>query len=77
LSIPAHFLTHTSHPSLHVAYECYKGCLEAKERLDTMTVLGEWTGKVPIFEDIITLFVPRSTTATSAKKRKPYMDKRS
>jgi hypothetical protein len=61
LSIPAHFLTHTSHPSLHVAYECYKGCLEAKERLDTMTVLGEWTGKVPIFEDIITLFVPRST----------------
>jgi hypothetical protein len=61
LSIPAHFLTHASHPTVHVAYECYKGCLEAQDRLDTMVSLGEWTGKVPILEEVIKLFVPKST----------------
>lgn len=61
LAIPAHYLTHISHPSLHVAYERYKACMEAQDRLDTMVSLGNWTGKVPIREDIINLFAKRST----------------
>jgi hypothetical protein len=46
---------------LHVAYEQYKGCLDAQERLTTLVANGEWSGKVPILEDVISLFVPRST----------------
>lgn len=61
LSIPAHLLTNTSHPTLHVAYERYKGCMEAQERLDIMTSHGEWSGRVPILEEVIKLFVPKST----------------
>jgi hypothetical protein len=61
LSIPPHLLTHTTHPTLHVAYERYKGCLDAQERLTTLIANGEWSGKVPILEDVISLFVLRST----------------
>jgi len=44
-----------------MAYERFKGCLEAQERLTAMTSHGEWSGKVPILEEVIKLFVPRST----------------
>lgn len=61
LSIPPHLLTHTTHPTMHVAYDRYKGCLDAQERLATLVSNGEWSGKVPLVEDVVSLFVPRST----------------
>jgi hypothetical protein len=61
LAIPSHLLTQSSHPTLHMAYERYKGCLEAQERLDTMVSMGEWSGRVPILEEVLKLFVPKST----------------
>jgi hypothetical protein len=44
-----------------MAYERFKGCLDAQERLTAMASNGEWTSRVPILEEIIKLFVPRST----------------
>jgi hypothetical protein len=44
-----------------MAYERYKGCLEAQERLNAMALNGEWSGRMPILEEVIKLFVPRST----------------
>jgi hypothetical protein len=44
-----------------VAYEWYKGCLDTQERLNSMASNGEWSGRVPILEEVIKLFVPRST----------------
>jgi hypothetical protein len=61
LAIPSHLLTQSTHPTLHVAYERYKGCLEAQERLATMVLMGEWSGRVPILEEVLKLFVPKST----------------
>ena len=61
LAIPIHYLTHVSHPTLHVAYDRYKACLEAQGKLNTMVQRGEWSGKAPTVEDVIKLFVARST----------------
>jgi hypothetical protein len=61
LTIPSHLLTHSPHPTLHVAYERYKGCLEAQDRLTTLVEMGEWSGRVPILEEVLKLFVPKST----------------
>jgi len=44
-----------------VAYDRYKGCLDAQEMLTTLVANGEWSGKVPVLEDVIKLFVPSST----------------
>jgi hypothetical protein len=44
-----------------MAYERFKGCLDAQERLTAMASNGEWLGWVPILEEVIKLFVPRST----------------
>jgi hypothetical protein len=55
LAIPSHLLTQSTHPTLHVAYEQYKGCLEAQERLAAMVSMGEWSGRVPILEHFMTM----------------------
>jgi hypothetical protein len=58
LTIPSHLLTHSPYPTLHVAYERYKGCLEAQDILTTLVEMGEWSSRVPILEEVLKLFVP-------------------